>query len=737
MKLDLFNFKCWNEKTITLPTNGILLLNGDSGKGKTTILRAIYWCLYGEGKHVTTHGEKKTSVTLYDNGITICRKTGPVETIVTQNCKQYHSSEAQAIINSIYGTNFLLTSYITQKMTNSFLNHTAGEQLKFIEKIAFGNESPEYIKEKVKLEKSTLRKEIDSIDNQLKAFDRLERKMPQIDVKIENYSKKSLKKCSKKCNTLINTIEECKQTINKLKIDKNQNESNKRLVEEYTQELKRLQKEVCPVPKVSVVEDKLKIYKADLDYLNNNEKLLAHKKCREKNKADLDEWTLTSTKKKNDIQDKLKKIHEKYGTTADILLQINYHERLLELKDTIGDISDLLAEIESYQKVYKCAWCDKCLTMKDDVLCKSNATTIKKADEKKLKQLTDKKTRVEEANRKYKEITDKLNAKFTLKQLTDEYKTINECEYEWKNMIIIPEHIAKEKTRLDIEWNKNEYEWSGCDECNEDEMKPLPRDELVKTITSLELDIKSKKNELKKQEDLKQRISDYEKKIKKIPPSQSEDDFNESIKQKEKVLKKTLEKLHKEEEKKKAITEYEQYLKEMEEYNKWKTSRMYLQLKLNKLRERGEQIDKLLRKIDVCQTKAISNILNTINYYMKEYLSVFFEEHINVELRAFRELKNGDYKPEITILIDHKGFITSIDELSGGETDRLTLSLFLAFNHLSNSNILFLDESLPSLQNSLSSKIIECLRETIADKKLIVMINHNTEEGLFDHVINV
>ena len=57
---------------------GLTLLKGDSGRGKSTILEAIKWCLYGQMRQVFPFsGKKDTEVIISLNGITISRKKNP------------------------------------------------------------------------------------------------------------------------------------------------------------------------------------------------------------------------------------------------------------------------------------------------------------------------------------------------------------------------------------------------------------------------------------------------------------------------------------------------------------------------------------------------------------------------------------------------------------------------------------------------------------------------------------
>ena len=59
MLLKLSNFKCWKDKSLIFNDNGLTLISGSSGKGKTSILEAINFVLFGKGRKIITHGSKK------------------------------------------------------------------------------------------------------------------------------------------------------------------------------------------------------------------------------------------------------------------------------------------------------------------------------------------------------------------------------------------------------------------------------------------------------------------------------------------------------------------------------------------------------------------------------------------------------------------------------------------------------------------------------------------------------
>ena len=47
MILRLRGFRCHQDKTYDLGAEGLVLLEGDSGAGKSTVFEALAWCLYG------------------------------------------------------------------------------------------------------------------------------------------------------------------------------------------------------------------------------------------------------------------------------------------------------------------------------------------------------------------------------------------------------------------------------------------------------------------------------------------------------------------------------------------------------------------------------------------------------------------------------------------------------------------------------------------------------------------
>jgi ATPase involved in DNA repair len=87
--------------------------------------------------------------------------------------------------------------------------------------------------------------------------------------------------------------------------------------------------------------------------------------------------------------------------------------------------------------------------------------------------------------------------------------------------------------------------------------------------------------------------------------------------------------------------------------------------------------------------------------------------------------------------VGYKGENIDIESLSGGEYDRVVLSIVLSLNNIFGSELLMLDESISSLDDDASKNILYTLKDDFSDRKLVVMVSHQTEHGLFDKIVQL
>lgn len=157
LRIHLENFRCHVNSTFEFPESGLIQLSGESGRGKSTVLTAICYALYGKItgriKKPYTHGKTTSKVTLNYNGLTIVRTSRPCRVVVTFNGVTYEDDAAQSVIEKTIGMTheeFLASSYIIQNQDVSVLSMSPADQIKFVDQLAFHDNSHVLIKEKIK-----------------------------------------------------------------------------------------------------------------------------------------------------------------------------------------------------------------------------------------------------------------------------------------------------------------------------------------------------------------------------------------------------------------------------------------------------------------------------------------------------------------------------------------------------------------------------------------------------------
>jgi len=171
MEVEIIGFMCYKKAKFSFPSSGITLLKGASGKGKTTILRAIKWCLFGNMRNVDqkTNKSGKLSVTIrtFVKGGKECviyRQKRPNLLKFRIGRFEQIDAVAQSKINEIYGSEniWLLCSYLKQKKPNRLFEVSGTEKLNLLNKIAFHESNPTPYISKIEelLKKEKLRFEI-------------------------------------------------------------------------------------------------------------------------------------------------------------------------------------------------------------------------------------------------------------------------------------------------------------------------------------------------------------------------------------------------------------------------------------------------------------------------------------------------------------------------------------------------------------------------------------------------
>ncbi|HIB76448.1 MAG TPA: hypothetical protein EYO58_02270, partial [Flavobacteriales bacterium] len=142
MEITLKNFRCWEQKTIHLAPEGITLLSGPSGVGKSSILEAILFAVTGKGRNIIMQGKSGCSVKfVLNDGTVITRRKRPnIVTLKIAGGKMYEDDAAEGIIREKFTTNFETLGYLGQNGKNtSFVLKGPADKLAFIEQLAFNS----------------------------------------------------------------------------------------------------------------------------------------------------------------------------------------------------------------------------------------------------------------------------------------------------------------------------------------------------------------------------------------------------------------------------------------------------------------------------------------------------------------------------------------------------------------------------------------------------------------------
>jgi len=185
MKVILTNFKCYASRTFEIDENGITLIHGPSGIGKSTVCAAINFALYGSGNKLVKHDKTSCSVEIiFSNGAVLKRSKRPnylTYQPTSADVVKYTDDAAQEIINRDFGSAFDVTGYLEQGSSNSFLLMSPANKSEFLERFAFRDINLSGMKEKAKGLIKKNESDLLQLQGQLQMLRKLKDEVPAMD----------------------------------------------------------------------------------------------------------------------------------------------------------------------------------------------------------------------------------------------------------------------------------------------------------------------------------------------------------------------------------------------------------------------------------------------------------------------------------------------------------------------------------------------------------------------------
>jgi len=283
MKIHFQNFRCYSNHEFDLGLQGLTLLSGPSGIGKTTIMLGINFALFGKGTKLISEGKTSCKVTLDCFGIKIVRSKGPNKLSVYYTDNLFEGDAAQSVIDNKFSKIFDVIGYISQNDSGSFILKRPLEKLEFLERFACSGIDMIALKKEIKellLMETTRLKEIQSKIDAIEELHKTLQKPTKIPFPLGKKKDKE-KSIKNELIRLSNTEKSIKHISTKLDLftkelnDVNLLNSQVTIWESTIEEVKTKidDREVVISNSTFIGEEQLEIYQEDLEILISQRRL--------------------------------------------------------------------------------------------------------------------------------------------------------------------------------------------------------------------------------------------------------------------------------------------------------------------------------------------------------------------------------------------------------------------------------------------------------------------------------
>ncbi|SOB74107.1 DNA double-strand break repair ATPase [Cedratvirus lausannensis] len=783
MRLVLENFR--KHERLSLDFSDLTLLKGSSGQGKSTIFSSIYWCLFGTLKCVYPFSSPnvKTLVKLVLPGMEVTRTRNPKTLLLSLDKATYKDKEAQGLLEQIFGNKnvWLATSYLEQGQNHVLIKGSNANCMELLDNLAFSGENPREFISRIDLE---YKKKEGEVLSQRKTLESLQEKLTPLlpsfceeDMREEDILaqlEKDLGGKKKRLPELTQKVMQEKQLLGRF----NALEEEKRQVQKSLS----LLPENRPVPKF--VEEREKV----VQLRSERDRALYYQKIKTSHDALVQEIAQIKGEETYDLSldtNKLEQAREGYEKNSALLLKLDLPYLKAEVDKEISSLQERIAQVQKQKAEYDLA--TKQEQARKDLLKQlsgldASISSLGDLPSASVKDLEEEcltlRDRLSELERRSKLLTcphcqkkvSCVNGKLLAEEVKDEGENKAEMERHLKQKRAQIETVKKYK---DLSWKKENLEKQLASfvlpsllppPCSKElqsrlslllkvEFYPPPLHDKVELATIRKLQVlhsklptlvkeerpvseveeeldslleriktlEEEKNAIEKTNRERQTLEDRESKLSldlsSIILDNSESDLEE--------LKLNIEKLEKEISLAKVSNQiYSDYT----EYKKLETEHEACYADLLALQK--------LKTVSLqAEMHHLETVVRTCNYVLEKVCNLIFEEPIKASLCLTKQLKNGSNVHKVNFTLNYRGMEGEVEQLSGGEKQRLSIALTLALSQFSSGPLLF-DECLAYLDADLQELCLEAIREFASDKQ-VVYIGHNMTEGYFTDTLSL
>ena len=725
MKINLQNFKQHDDYSLELPDVGLVLLKGETGKGKTTIFEAVYDAITGDGEDVAPwSGGKPIRIDFEWSTIRIVRTHCPETLDVTIGGSIYKDDAAQCKIYEYFTAHtaeFTAAYYIRQRMEGSLLSMGATDMLRFIQMLAFGDQDPEVYRKRISDKIAALAQERSmaelelarNINNSNALCEKIQSKQsllhPPEECAIDETNYLSF---CKEHDKMTAQLQECRKSLNSInQLLQSPVHSARLKVASFEENLRAF------TEGIQIIEDELKpITSVNVDFDDQRFHLTARENQLKKKleflrwKSSLDLYT-----------NKLKSKFDDFRTPA--LAFLSEKKELFgsshrQFGKQIDDKKRLLMEMTTKHDAQLCPECNNPLLVSDGKIIKAEYRKVFTTEEIQLvqKDIESIQASVDDYSRKYQDTIALLSEGQILKNgaIADPMPEVTTKE-EAEKLIVEDNTLSTELTILA----------RSVDSANR-EIESLHRKHITMS---------------KELATMKENINDF----KDIPNE-------EHLNTKKSAIQSTIDKL---------VDFIAATQSKIASYLAWSAERNIYDEKIKQINELSEELTKTKEIIvdsekkvqllsnrwagavrlkdlsDAAAIGATEGIVGAINSYSEEHIKQLFPHGgTSVRILSGTKTKKGD---DLALSVIHKGQEVgkSIKPLSGGEVDRIKVAFQLALAEIYNARFMMLDEPFAGIDVDYTMELCFNLLKTFASDRLVFVAQHGAPEGVFDSVIEL